>query len=168
LTVTLGGGDGNALPSAGTPLQHRSRRALQLCRDADAALILRQHMRAETGARPRDPSQPGLKDSRDPIQINPRRRLDFAAINAAALCELPTLLARWLPAGRVNGREYEARNPRRGDRHAGSFRVNLRTGRWADFATTDKGGDPVSLTAYLFDLSQTEAARRLADMLGVC
>jgi hypothetical protein len=94
-------------------------------------------------------------------------RLDFAAINAAARSELATLLVRWLPDGRVNGREYEARNPRRGDRHPGSFRVNLRTGRWADFAVGASGGDPVSLAAYLFALSQTDAARRLADMLGV-
>ena len=94
-------------------------------------------------------------------------RLDFAAINAAARRELATLLARWLPDGRVNGREYEARNPRRGDKHPGSFRVNLRTGMWSDFAIGASGGDPVSLAAYLFALSQTDAARRLADMLGV-
>ena len=95
------------------------------------------------------------------------RRLDFAAINAAALRDLPVLLVRWLPDGRVNGREYEFRNPRRADRHPGSFRVNLRTGRWSDFATGDRGGDPVSLAAFLFNLSQADAARRLVDMLGV-
>ena len=94
-------------------------------------------------------------------------RIDFAAVNGAALRELPALLGRWLPDGRTNGREFEARNPRRGDRHPGSFRVNLRTGRWSDFATGDKGGDPVSLAAYLFNLSQAEAARRLADMLEI-
>jgi len=93
--------------------------------------------------------------------------MDFDVVNAAALHELPLLLARWLPDGRVNGREYEARNPRRGDRHPGSFRVNLRNGRWSDFATGDKGGDPVSLAAYLFNLSQIEAAKKLAAMLGV-
>lgn len=96
-----------------------------------------------------------------------RRRLDFAAVNAVALRELPILLSRWLPDGRANGREYEARNPRRGDRHPGSFRVNLRTGRWSDFATGDRGGDPVSLAAFLFNLSQIDAGRHLADMLGV-
>jgi hypothetical protein len=95
------------------------------------------------------------------------RRLDFAAINAAALHDLPTLLARWLPDGRVQGREFVACNPRRADRHAGSFKINLRNGRWSDFATGDKGGDPISLTAYLFGLPQGEAARRLATMLGV-
>ena len=110
------------------------------------------------------PSNPELKASRDPIK---KGRLDFGAVNAAARRELPLLLARWLPDGRVNGREYEARNPRRGDRHPGSFRVNLRTGRWSDFATGDKGGDPGSLAAFLFNLAQIDAARRLADMLGV-
>jgi hypothetical protein len=94
-------------------------------------------------------------------------RPDFPAINAAALRELPALLIRWLPDGRVVGCEYEARNPRRADRSIGSFRINLRTGRWADFATGERGGDPVSLAAFLFNLSQAEAARQLARMLGV-
>lgn len=88
-------------------------------------------------------------------------------MNSAALRELPALLARWLPDGRALGREWTARNPRRADRHPGSFRVNLRSGKWCDFATGDKGGDPVSLAAYLFNLTQSDAARRLADMLGV-
>ena len=92
---------------------------------------------------------------------------DFAAINAAALRDLPILLGRWLQDGTVVGREYVARNPRRADRCAGSFKVNLRSGRWADFATDDRGGDPVSLTAFLFGLTQGEAARRLARMCGV-
>jgi hypothetical protein len=96
-----------------------------------------------------------------------RERIDFAAVNAATLRELPRLLARWLPDGRLIGREWTARNPRRADRHPGSFRVNLRSGRWADFATADRGGDPVSLAAFLFGLSQVDAACRLAAMLGV-
>jgi hypothetical protein len=115
----------------------------------------------------RNPSKPGLKDSRDPSQTATRRRIDFASVNSAALRELPALLARWLPDGRTQGREWTARNPRRADRRAGSFRVNLRSCKWCDFATGDKGGDPISLTAYLFDLKQSDAARRLADMLGV-
>jgi hypothetical protein len=43
----------------------------------------------------------------------------------------------------------------------------LRTGHWADFATGDKGGDPVSLVAYLEGVSQGEAARMLGRMLGL-
>ena len=77
------------------------------------------------------------------------------------------LLARWAPGGRRVGREYVVRNPNRVDRRPGSFRINMRSGRWADFATGDEGGDVVSLAAYLHDLSQAEAARRIAEMLGI-
>ncbi|MBF0327331.1 MAG: hypothetical protein HQL42_20035 [Alphaproteobacteria bacterium] len=96
-----------------------------------------------------------------------RRPVDFDGINRAALSALPGILARWLPEGRRSGHEWVARNPRRADQHPGSFAVNLDTGRWADFASDDRGGDPVSLAAYLFGLSQVEAAKRLAEMLGV-
>ncbi len=95
------------------------------------------------------------------------RRLDFDAINRAALGSLPALLRRWLPDGHLVGREYTARNPTRADRRPGSFRINIRSGKWADFATGDKGGDVVSLAAYLSGTGQAEAARALADMLGV-
>ena len=94
--------------------------------------------------------------------------VDFEAINAAAMACLPALCARWLPDGRRVGREWEARNPCRVDRRPGSFKVNLVTGRWADFALPDaRGGDPVSLAAHLRGCSQSEAARALAEMLGV-
>ena len=95
------------------------------------------------------------------------KALDFEAVNAAALAALPSLLRRWLPDGKRHGREYLACNPSRPDRAPGSFAINVITGRWADFAMGDRGGDVVSLAAYLFHLPQGEAARRLADMLGV-
>lgn len=123
----------------------------------------------------RDPSNNGgLKhtgqgpaSSVNPGTLTPGPRVDFGAVNAAALLELPSLLSRWLPGGRISGREYESLNPRRGDRHPGSFRVNVRTGRWSDFATGDCGGDPISLAAFLFRISQIDAAKRLATMLGI-
>ncbi|WP_417691989.1 hypothetical protein [Roseibium sp.] len=59
------------------------------------------------------------------------------------------------------------RNPRRTDHTPGSFKVTIATGRWRDFATEDKGGDLVALAAYLFDLSQKEAALRIANMLRI-
>ena len=95
------------------------------------------------------------------------QRIDFAAVNRAALAALPALLRRWLPDGRQVGREYLARNPLRADRRSGSFKINVRTGRWADFATGDAGGDVISLCAYLAGIGQAEAARSLADMLRV-
>jgi hypothetical protein len=93
--------------------------------------------------------------------------VDFAAVNRAALGRLPDILARWLPGGRIEGREYVVRNPKRRDHLPGSFKINMRTGRWADFAAGDRGGDPVSLAAYLAGCSQVEAAQQLAIMLGL-
>ena len=101
-----------------------------------------------------------------PREQRQTRRPDFKAINRAALRVLPDLLARWVPEGKIHGREWTGRNPKRTDRNPGSFKVNLVTGRWADFATGDKGGDPISLAAYLFGLSQAEAARRVSGRLG--
>ena len=95
------------------------------------------------------------------------RQIDFRRINEAALLQLPSLLRRWLPHGRAIGPEWVTLNPTRQDRHHGSFKINMRTCKWADFATGDDGGDPVSLAAYLFGLSQGEAGRRIACMLGI-
>lgn len=93
-------------------------------------------------------------------------RVDFARVNAAALSQAEPVAAALAPGGRREGREWVARNPRRSDRKAGSFKINLDTGRWADFATGDRGGDFVSLAAFLQDLTQREAAIRLAEALG--
>jgi hypothetical protein len=45
--------------------------------------------------------------------------------------------------------------------------VNRFNCKWCDFATGEKGGDPVSLVAYVEGVSQGEAALKLAQMLGV-
>ncbi len=95
------------------------------------------------------------------------RPLDFDAINRAALAVLPSLLPLWAPGGITRASEYIARNPTRADRRPGSFKVNIKTGLWADFATGDKGGDVISLAAYLSGTGQVEAAHQLASMLGV-
>ena len=94
-------------------------------------------------------------------------QIDFARINVAALAALPALLARWLPDGKWTGHEYVARNPKRADRRPGSFKINGRTGCWGDFAISVRGGDVVSLGAYLGGLGQVEAAQGLARALGI-
>lgn len=94
-------------------------------------------------------------------------RINFDKVNRVALSYSLAILQRWLPDGRVSGREYRARNPKRHDRRIGSFSVNMQTGQWADFAAGEKGGDLISLAAYLFDLKQGEAARQLAWMIGM-
>lgn len=93
--------------------------------------------------------------------------VDFAAINKAALGAMPTILFVLAPGGHAEGFEYVTLNPTRPDRHKGSFRVNMRTGRWADFATGDRGGDVVSLGAYVWRIGQRASAHRLSQMLGV-
>jgi hypothetical protein len=93
--------------------------------------------------------------------------VDYGRVNSSALAALPAILARLLPGGKFVAGEYTVLNPRRSDKRAGSFKINMRSGRWCDFATGDKGGDVVSLVAFLEDVSQYEAARLLSQMLGV-
>lgn len=96
-----------------------------------------------------------------------RRRVAFDRTNAAALRNAEVVVQSLLPNGRREGTEWVARNPLRADRRIGSFKVNLTTGKWADFATGDRGGDLVSLAAFVVGLSQRDAAIRLAESLGV-
>lgn len=92
--------------------------------------------------------------------------LDFVALNRWAVEGLPAILNRFLPGGVMRGQEYIARNPTRADRRLGSFKVNMHTGRWADFATGDAGGDIISLIAYVKRIGQADAARLVQEMVG--
>ena len=95
-------------------------------------------------------------------------KIDFAAINAAALSQFANLVADWLPGGKRSGSEYSSLNPTRSDSRAGSFSINVNTGCWMDFATDDSGSDPISLYAYLFcDNDQGAAAKGLAELVGI-
>jgi hypothetical protein len=96
-----------------------------------------------------------------------RRSIDFDRINAEALLCFEVVCRRLLPDGQARGGEFVALNPRRADHHPGSFKINLKTGVWADFATGDKGSDPVSLVAFIENCKQGEAALKLARMLGL-
>ena len=95
------------------------------------------------------------------------RSIDFGAIRSVAQRNAHAICNRIIPGGRIVAGEYVVRNPKRADRRQGSFKINLQTGRWADFATGDRGGDLISLVAWLFDLTQAEAARRLASLLSI-
>jgi putative DNA primase/helicase len=92
---------------------------------------------------------------------------DFKGTAQAALNAADTVLAHWLPGGKYNVHEYQALNPTRNDSQLGNFSINTSTGQWADFATDDKGGDLVSLVAFLDGCNQGEAESRLADFLGL-
>ena len=96
-------------------------------------------------------------------------RVDFKQVADAALASAESLLNSWLPGGRREGHEYKALNPTRSDNRAGSFSINLNTGRWADFADPSdaKGGDLISLYAYLHGIEQIEAAIEVAHQVGI-
>jgi uncharacterized protein (DUF927 family) len=89
-------------------------------------------------------------------------------VAAAALSRFDTVID-WLGigGGKLQGREYLPINPTRADTKPGSFMINRDLGAWADFASGDKGGDLVSLVAYLHGIRQGEAADRLAKFLGI-
>src|SRR6266446_8156327 len=99
--------------------------------------------------------------------VSRSRRIAFRRIADTALLYADVLVRRWLPNGRRDSAEWVAINPTRADNRRGSFKVNMSTGRWSDFATGDAGGDLIALAAYLFDLKQAEAAVKVAEALGI-
>ncbi|MGH8729960.1 MAG: hypothetical protein ACREV9_17770, partial [Burkholderiales bacterium] len=92
----------------------------------------------------------------------------FAEINTRALSSFDAVMTHLgLAGGKQRGPEYLPLNPKRADQTSGSFSINRDTGAWADFASGDKGGDLISLAAYLSNSRQGEAAKRLGELLGV-
>ena len=71
------------------------------------------------------------------------KQVATAAINA-----IDSVLNNFCAGGKREGHEYVALNPNRSDSTSGSFKINLNTGAWADFAIDVKGGDLVALVAY--------------------
>lgn len=96
-----------------------------------------------------------------------RGRVDFGAVRRSADRSLSSIVRRYLPSGKQEGDEWVSLNPTRGDNNPGSFKVNLKSGQWADFATGDKGGDVIDLVSYLKRTSKLDAAKELANLLGV-
>ena len=91
----------------------------------------------------------------------------FIKLNEAIQPTLLNLIPSILPQGRRQGQYWIALNPTRYDRKMGSFKVNLYTGHWADYATGDCGSDAISLVAYLYGMRQGEAATYLENVTGV-
>ncbi len=90
------------------------------------------------------------------------------SVSSTALSSFDQVMT-WLglDGGKREGREYLPVNPKRNDSKPGSLSINRETGVWSDFATGDKGGDLVSLAAYIQGCKQGEAARALAGFLGL-
>lgn len=78
------------------------------------------------------------------------------------------LLHRLLPGGKLQGQEYLMRNPRRSNAILGSFKINIYSGMWSDPSIRGaSGGDIISLYAYLYNLSQRDAAIELMEIWNV-
>lgn len=90
--------------------------------------------------------------------------IDFKTIAERLLAGAQDLLPRWLPNGKWQGHEWVVGNLH-GD--AGdSLKINANSGKWADFASGDAGGDLVSLYAAINGMEQGEAARALEAEVG--
>ena len=98
--------------------------------------------------------------------LNFNDRIDFHKVKYAVQGYEGVLLRRILPHAIKQGSEYVSINPTRFDRNLGSFRINASTFKWADFATGDKGGDIISLWAYIRKVSQVKAAQEIMALLG--
>ena len=85
--------------------------------------------------------------------------IDFDAINARILSDYLGTLKQWLPNGKKIG-AYWCVGSLAGE-EGESLKIHARKGAWSDFATGDKGGDPVSLYAAIHGIGQGEAAKRL-------
>jgi hypothetical protein len=64
--------------------------------------------------------------------------IDFESIQGGGLRSGRALVQQLIPGGTFRSLERIVRNPRREDKHHGSFKINYRTEQWTDFAIDDK------------------------------
>lgn len=86
--------------------------------------------------------------------------IQFGPLREALLADAENLVPRWLPGGQFDGHEYRCADLSGG--HGHSCSVNVKTGKWADFATGDQGNDLIGLYAAIHDLSNAKAAIQVA------
>lgn len=92
---------------------------------------------------------------------------DFPKIAAAALGCFDQIMSLLGLGGKMSGAEFLPLNPRRADKKPGSFAINSKTGAWGDWAADVKGGDLISLAAYIRGGSNSAAALWLAEVLNL-
>lgn len=95
------------------------------------------------------------------------KKSDIQRIAEAAKVHGQSILDRWLPGGKRQGKEYVVRNPNRDDAHVGSLSVEIASGKGGDFATSETFGDFVGLVAFADKCSMSEAAEALAEFLRI-
>lgn len=93
--------------------------------------------------------------------------IDYDRIKAAAAGQILQIAESCTTEGRLEGREFVMLNPNRKDDKLGSFKINVDTGAWADFAANQSGGDLISFLHYIKGFkNQAEAAKHLAEITG--
>jgi putative DNA primase/helicase len=91
---------------------------------------------------------------------------DFRRIKESYRWNPLSALKQLIPNGRIEGNDYVVANPRRNDRKAGSFRIDIVAGRFNDFATGDRGGDIIDLAAFVYNCNAAAAADKLGRLSG--
>ncbi len=99
----------------------------------------------------------------DKLYTTSRRNDQYQSTNAFFLNSLHTYLKQRLPSGKPEGSEFVSLNPMRSDSNAGSFRIDIQTGKLADFATFYKGEDLISLYDFLNKFRQSKALKRMSN-----
>jgi phage/plasmid primase-like uncharacterized protein len=89
---------------------------------------------------------------------------DFRRIKEVYRHNSLCILKQLIPDGKIEGSDYIAKNPRRNDRKAGSFRIDIVTGRFNDFATGDHGRDIIDLAAFVCNCNAAAAADKLSRL----
>lgn len=83
-------------------------------------------------------------------------------LNASLVRRLPDLLLEWFPNGRIDGKEFCIGSVE--GEEGQSLRVNINTGKWADFANKSHSGkDLISLYATKEDIGYGEAIKALRN-----
>lgn len=91
---------------------------------------------------------------------------DYSDLNQLLLSDVNSHLRDWLPGGRLIGNEYTCGNIH--GNPGNSFKVNIKSGRWADFADKDKSGiDLISLYAKINGVSNSESYKKLAKLYSI-
>jgi len=88
--------------------------------------------------------------------------INYGALGADLLARVHTLLPEWFPAGKRAGHEFKVGNLSGEAGH--SLSINMNTGVWTDFGSSEKGGaDLTSLYAAKQGMSQHDAAMELSN-----
>lgn len=95
----------------------------------------------------------------------PPNPIDFNQLKQALEADIVSILYHIFPSGKLDKQEFVMGNIY-GD-PGKSSKYNTQTHLWADFAGEQSGRDVISLVAASYGISQTEAAKKLQEIVGV-